>query len=374
MSVRSRFAVALAVLVLGVVCWTVVPPPVIFTLALALVAGELALPALAVTVALGALAWFLARGRARTAVLAIVAVACACLTWPVIDAPFARAAADRALADAGIPPAAPVALAPVDLTRHVPVMLRGGGTLALNFYRPRVDGDVPLIVMIYGGAWRMGEPANTARLDRWYAARGFAVAAIDYRHAPEHRFPAQRDDVEDALRTIAARAGAWHVDASRVALFGRSSGGELALIAAERPQPLRLRAVVAYYAPSDLVRGWNEPPQPDPIGTRRTLEDYLGGPPDSAHVAAYRAASPLDGARLGMPPVLLVSGARDDVVEITHQRALAARLQTLGVPVVAIELPWANHAFDEIEGLGAPIAREAALRFLEARLSRSAGR
>jgi acetyl esterase/lipase len=59
-------------------------------------------------------------------------------------------------------------------------------------------------------------------------------------------------------------------------------------------------------------------------------------------------------------------GARDQLVLIRFQRAFAARLRALGVPVVALELPWANHAFDEVDGIGASIAHDATLRFLDA--------
>ncbi len=87
--------------------------------------------------------------------------------------------------------------------------LRGGGGLALDLYRPRGTAALPLVVAVYGGAWRFGARADLAPLARWYAARGYAVAAVDYRHAPRSHFPAQLDDVEDALRALAAHAPAW---------------------------------------------------------------------------------------------------------------------------------------------------------------------
>ncbi|MEA2785303.1 MAG: hypothetical protein QOF71_1407, partial [Candidatus Eremiobacteraeota bacterium] len=274
-----------------------------------------------------------------------------------------------------VPAARSRTLAAVDVVRDVPVPLRDGSSLALDLYRPHDTAAphgaaaLPLVVAVYGGAWAFGSRAGIAPPARWYAERGYAVAAIDYRHAPRYRFPVQRDDVEDALRAIGAHAREWHIDPRRVALFGRSSGGELALLGAERAQPLRVAAVVAYYAPTDLAGGWNEPPRPDPANVRGILETYVGGPPDAVHAAAYRAASPLDGAHRGMPPVLLICGARDELVLIEFQRAFAARLRALDVPVVAIELPWANHVFDEVEGLGASIAHDATLRFLDATLA-----
>ncbi len=308
--------------------------------------------------------------------MVLVIIAAACVAWPTIEAPFAWRAAERALADARVPVVQAREPSAVGVLRDLPVRLRDGSSLALDLYRPRDAGTapnggvprvataLPLVVVIYGGAWSFGSRAAVAPLARRYAALGYAVAVIDYRHAPRYRFPVQRDDVEDALRAIAARAREWQLDPQRVVLFGRSAGAELALIAAERAQPLRITGVIAYYAPIDLVGGWNEPPRPDPANVRGILEAYVGGPPDAAHNGAYRAASPLDGAHHGMPPALLVCGERDELVLISFQRTFAARLRALGVPVVAIELPWANHAFDEVDGLGAAIAYDATLRFL----------
>lgn len=78
--------------------------------------------------------------------------------------------------------------------------------------------------------------------------------------------------------------------------------------------------------------------------------------------------SRLPNAHAGMPPTLLIIGDRDEVVLPRFQRSFAARLRALGVTVVALELPWANHAFDEIDGSGARIAQGATTRFLAAAL------
>jgi acetyl esterase/lipase len=379
MKVRSGVAVVLAALMLAFAAWAVVPAPTFALLPLAVAVPELAPRVLAFAVVLGTLVWLMARGRARAVAIALIAAAVACVAWPALAAPFAWRAAERALADAHIPPARSRAFA-VDVARDLPVRLRDGSLLALDLYRPRDVGTaanggypraaaaLPLVVAIYGGAWAFGSRDGLAPLANRYAQRGYAVAVIDYRHAPRFRFPVQRDDVEDALRALAAHALEWHLDPRRVALLGRSAGAELALIAGERAQPLHVAAVVSYYSPLDLAGGWEDPPRPDPANVRGILEAYLGGPPDAAHASAYRAASPLNGAHRGMPAVLLICGDRDELVRIRFQRAFAARLRALGVPVVALELPWANHAFDEVDGLGASIAHDATLRFLDAKL------
>jgi acetyl esterase/lipase len=282
-----------------------------------------------------------------------------------VAVPAAQARAGAALSAGGFAPLRAHVLAAVTVTRAIPVPLRDGTRLALDLYRPAGTPLPPLVVTIYGGAWRFGSRAAEAPLAGWLAANGYAVAVIDYRHAPAFRYPVELEDVDDALKTIALLADEWHVDRDRVALFGRSAGAQLALLAAERDQPLAIRAAVAYYAPTDLIGGYATPPQPDPAHARTILTTYLGGPPDALHAAAYRAASPVDRAAAGMPPVLAIIGDRDELVLPKFQRAFAARLNALHVRNVAIELPWSNHAFDAVNGLGAGIAKDATLRFLD---------
>jgi acetyl esterase/lipase len=360
-------AVAIAVVLLGVSCWTIVPGPTLVTLAFAVVIPEVAPIALPIGVLLTLIVARLAVGRPRTLAVIVAIAADLCLGWPLVALPFAQHAADVTLNGAGYPPVSPAALA-IDVTHDLPVRLRDGGTLALDLYRPVTGGARPLLVTIYGGAWTFGSRDKEAPLARRYAAQGYAVAVIDYRHAPRYRFPAQYDDVEDALRTLAAHAHDWHIDPQRAALLGRSSGAQLALLAAERPGPLRVRAVIAFYAPTDLAGGWETPPRPDPLNVRSVIGAYLGGPPDAAHHRIYDAASPSTQTHRGIPPALLVIGDRDEVVLPRFQRAFAARLRASGVPVVALELPWSNHAFDEVGGSGARIANDATARFLAVEL------
>jgi acetyl esterase/lipase len=364
----TLLAVGGAVLLLAIAMWTVIPGPTIVTLDFAIGVPEVSFALVWVFAAIGAGLTLLVRGRWRAVVIVMSALSVAALAWPPLAAVGTWRHCEDALRANGISPLRPHALVGVDVTRDIPVPLRDGTTLALDLYRPQLPGMPPLIVTIYGGSWTSGSRAAEAPLAQWYAARGYAVAVIDYRHAPAHRFPVQIDDVDDALTTIARSANGWHVDRERVALFGRSAGAQLALLAGERVQPLRVRAVVAYYAPTDLINGWKKPPRPDPAGAAEILAVYLGGPPDAEHLATYRAAAPLENAHTGMPPVLAIIGDRDELVRPEFQRNFAARLTALHVRNVAIELPWANHSFDAVDGLGSAIAHNATLRFLDALL------
>ena len=364
-AVRSVAALTLALMLPLITMWTVLPAPNLITLALAVAVPELALPLAGITAVVGIGLVYLAYGWTRWAVAALVLGALVLLSPPLVQAPGAEARADAALRTRGFASRSARALVAVDVTHAIPVPLRDGERLALDLYRPHGVALPPLVVTVYGGAWRFGSRAEEAPLATWLAANGYAVAVIDYRHAPAYRYPVELEDVDDAFKTIALLADEWHVDRERVAIIGRSAGAQLALLAAERTQPLAIRAVIAYYAPSDLIGGYVTPPQPDPAHARAILDDYLGGPPDTpARIASYREASPVDRADAGMPPVLAIIGDRDELVLPTFQRGFAARLDALHVRNVAIELPWSNHAFDAVNGLGAAIARDATLRFL----------
>ena len=74
--------------------------------------------------------------------------------------------------------------------------------LTLTVYRPNGEGQFPAIVQIYGGAWQRGTPEDQSELGRYLAARGYVIFAIDYRHAPRWKWPAQIADVRTALAWI----------------------------------------------------------------------------------------------------------------------------------------------------------------------------
>ncbi|MBD5634148.1 MAG: alpha/beta hydrolase [Candidatus Eremiobacteraeota bacterium] len=357
---------ALAALALALAMWTVVPAPSLPILVLAVAVPEAAPWAVAGCIAVALVAYALARGRARIASLAFAAAACACALVPLLEFPLARANAERELdAQLGTQRIGPSPAAQnVTVVNDLAVVTRDGTRLGLDLYRPPGKGERPTIVTIYGGAWIFGNRAATADIDRHYAALGYTAIAIDYRHAPAFVFPTQLHDVQDALATIAAHARAWGVDPRRVALFGRSAGAELALLAAYAPEPLTIRAAVGYYTPADLRRGYDDPPEPDPANVRKILRTYIGSSPEHA-AAAYAAASPLAEVRPGLMPTFLIGGERDALVRIAFQRELRDALRAHGDEVVSIELPWSNHVFDEIPGgLGASIATPATERFI----------
>lgn len=244
------------------------------------------------------------------------------------------------------------------------ISARDGTPLQLEIYRSARQGPQPTLVSIYGGAWLRGQPGDTRQFNQYMAAQGYTVVAIDYRHAPQHRFPAQLQDVRQALQFLQQNAASYGIDPDRLALVGWSAGGHLALLAGYQPDALPVRAIVSYYSPIDLTAGYIDPPKPDPINTRQVLQAFLGNSPD--HLPdLYKQASPISFVRPGLPPTLLLQGQRDHLVKPVFAQAIYDRLQATGNTAVLIKLPWAEHAFDAIPpGIGNQIALYYAERFL----------
>ncbi len=226
-----------------------------------------------------------------------------------------------------------------------------GATLALDVYQPpealTPQALHPAIVTIYGGAWQRGDPAATARFSVYMAAQGYTVVAIDYRHAPEYRFPTQLKDVQTALEWVGDRAPDYRIDPRRVALVGWSAGAHLAMLAAYEPEGLSVQAVVNYYGPINLSAGYYDPPVPDPIDTRAVLETFLGGSPEQLP-ELYQQASPVFSVKSGLPPTLLIYGQRDHVVKPSYGKELYEQLLANGNVAAWIAIPWAEHSFDAV--------------------------
>lgn len=239
-----------------------------------------------------------------------------------------------------------------------------GTRLALEIYRPGTSGLHPAIVTIYGGAWQQGKPEQNAVFNSYMATQGYTVAAIDYRHAPHYRFPAQVQDVQAALQWITQNAATYDIDLTRLAVVGWSSGAHLALLAAYQTDAVPIRAVVNYYGPTNLTEGYRDPPNPDPIHTRAVLEAFLGGSPEQ-FPEQYQLASPVHYIKPGLPPTLLIYGSRDHLVKPIFGQQLHDRLRSTGNTAVLIPLPWAEHSFDAVfRGLGNQIALYYTERFL----------
>ncbi len=247
--------------------------------------------------------------------------------------------------------------------------------LAADIYRNPGGDRRPLVVVVHGGSWQRGDKGETAHMNRVLAGAGYVVADVTYRFVPAHRFPAAVADVKCALGRLRERADEFGLDPQRVALLGRSAGGQIALIAAYSMGDARIppscavgeapvSGVVSVYAPTDLAWGHANPAVPDVIHGTESIEAYLGGPPAAAP-EAYVLSSATTWVGRPLPPTLLVHGEGDQLVTAEHARRLAAALDAAGRPVELLLVPFAEHGFDRRPGgIGEQLARARILAFL----------
>lgn len=215
------------------------------------------------------------------------------------------------------------------------------GAVRARLFRPAgsATGErLPALVFFHGGGWVIGDLDTHDTLCRELAnGAGCAVVSVDYRLAPEHRFPAAADDAFAALRGVREQAAALGVDASRLAVGGDSAGGNLAAVAAleARDAGLGLRFQLLIYPVTDLRRGsgsYTTYAQGYSLGSesmRYFCEHYLGAAALESH---WRASPLLHEDLRNLPPALVLTAGfdplRDEGLQYAHKLTEAGNTAT----------------------------------------------
>ncbi len=185
-----------------------------------------------------------------------------------------------------------------------------------DLYFPTSAKPAPAVLLIHGGGWNGKERrSDMTGIARSLAKRGYFVMNATYRLTPEWKFPAQRDDLEQAIRFIRSNAKEFNIDTSRIATFGYSAGGHLAALIGLDPAN-RVNAIVAGGAPTDLAF-W-------PDGK---LTGQLLGGPVKGNEKIYHEASPVHDVTNNSPPVFIYHGTKDDLVPLEHPNTFIAALR-----------------------------------------------
>lgn len=224
----------------------------------------------------------------------------------------------------------------------------------LDIYEPRgnTTGLRPVIIAIHGGAWQSGDKVWGKSVAERFAGYGYVVVSINYRLAPEHRWPAQIDDCQAALNYLRSNSIQYNIDPVRIGAFGHSAGGHLASMLALRPNPYGDPAVCAVTAngESDLTVYGTEPI----MGNEdQILEAILGSPPWD--LAILQDFSPTRWVQFGSNPVWVVHSTGDTNVFFSQGQRMATTLTNFGVPsgFTIIRSDSHNSAWKESESLTA---------------------
>ena len=204
------------------------------------------------------------------------------------------------------PPLTPVS---IELLENITYATVGDLELKLDLAKPvKADKLSPCIVVIHGGAWREGDKRAHLGDIRAFAEQGYVAATIQYRFCPQHRFPAQIEDAQAAVRFLRDHANEHHIDVDRIGAMGFSAGAHLAmLLGVMDDATCKVQAVVSYFGPTDLA-GDNMPMISAPL-----VAEFIGGT-FAEKPEVYREASPITYVDSSDAPILLFQGTNDVLV------------------------------------------------------------
>jgi acetyl esterase/lipase len=241
--------------------------------------------------------------------------------------------------------------------------------LALDVYRPRDAAHAPVVVFFYGGSWKSGKRQWYRWVGQALAQRGLVVVIPDYRKWPRVRLDGFMGDAARAVAWTHAHAGEYGGDSAQLFLMGHSAGAHMAALlatddtwlAAQGMRPAQLAGVIGVAGPYDFL----------PLHDADDI-DMFG----ATHAAQLRS-QPVHYVDGDEPPMWLLQGATDRVVEPRNATALAQALRRHGDAVELRMYPGIGHnailfAMSRPFRSKAPVLDDT-LRFIHAQVGRAGG-
>ncbi|HLP84320.1 MAG TPA: alpha/beta hydrolase [Phycisphaerales bacterium] len=238
----------------------------------------------------------------------------------------------------------------------------------------RAEGDTslrPCVVVIHGGGWAGGRREDVEKFAKFFASReggGHVAAAVSYRLAPQHAWPAQIVDCADAVRFLRNHASEYGIDPSRIGAMGFSAGAHLAMMLAvgdagdglgielaaddpvtiaKGPQPsAKVQAAVSVVGPVKLDAADISPEAKQIVDTFLQLTPQT---PAAERTAKCQQASPLTYVSNGDAPMLLFLGTADPLIPPTQGPLMAEAMAKHGVPGRVETIVGAGHGWGGVE-------------------------
>ncbi|MFV3126658.1 alpha/beta hydrolase fold domain-containing protein [Niveispirillum sp. KHB5.9] len=230
----------------------------------------------------------------------------------------------------------------------------GYRALKLDIYHKQGAKDRPLILYIHGGGWAVGNSRGLAAFADFpavladLAARGYAVAAVNYRLKGEAIFPAQSQDVDAAIRWLRANAGTYGIDPKRIGVFGDSAGGHLTAMAAvdcDRSVAVEKGDCVQVAVPWYGIYDFTVTDKPRPPEDFKPIHDFLGCKDAADCVEEIKAVGPINHVDAKTPPFLLLHGELDAAVPPIQAKVMLDKLKSVGAPARMVIYPGVNHGW-----------------------------
>jgi acetyl esterase/lipase len=253
--------------------------------------------------------------------------------------------------------------------------------LMARIYKPNGAGPFPIVLDLHGGAWNAKDRRAEEPMDRALAASGVLVVAIDMTLAPEAPYPACVQDANYAVRWLKANAAKWNGDASKIGVYGSSSGGHVAELLAMRPRDPRYNALSLPEAPhvdATVAYVAMRSPVSDPFARFKNAEQRHREPMMNNHKVFFvpwetiHESNPQEILERREPvtlaPLLIMQGALDDNVLPAVQEKFAKTYAAAGGDVLFQVFEDCEHEWVAKPGPQTDRAREMVKAFIARQL------
>lgn len=233
----------------------------------------------------------------------------------------------------------------VRTVRDVVFHVAHGVPLRLDLHLPSQEPALAGILYFHGGSWRRGDRSDheaTRAIE--LAARGFAVAAVEYRLTSTAPFPAQLEDAQAAVEWMQSQGSTYGLRSPSVGAWGASAGGNLAALLAlgTVQEPPLVSAAVSWFAPLDLSTMIAKGPLEQELFPNSAVDALFGHPLDRS-LEICRQAEPLSMVKPSSAPMLLMTGDRDRVIDPAASRRMHDALVHHGVASALHVIGGAGH-------------------------------
>ena len=211
--------------------------------------------------------------------------------------------------------------------------------LHCDIYIPESNKPNPVIIQLFGGGWEEGNKDFQIPISQSLAKEGFASIAIEYRAAPQYKFPSQLTDIKSALKFIKNNAKEYNFDINKIGIAGISAGGNLSVIAGMtlgnfNPQ---IKCAISFHGPMNLIAysQYDLDSKVKPKWAQILVHQFIGGRIKDLSQNSKKA-SPFHLVNKKSAPILFIASKKDGSVPYEYAQKTTEKLKKLNVPAKLI--------------------------------------